>query len=103
MYRSKIESEALDRLFDALSLLESREDYYRFFEDLCTVSELMSIAQRFHVARMLDEDATYTDIADVTGASTATISRVKKSLNYGADGYKLALERLHKKNHDEIE
>lgn len=100
MYRSKLESEALDILFEGLQRLESREDYYRFFEDLCTISELESIAQRFHVARMLDDDATYTDIADTTGASTATISRVKKSLLYGADGYKLVLSRL--QDHKEI-
>lgn len=94
MYRSKYESEALDALFAGLHLLENPEDYYRFFEDLCTVSELESMAQRFHVARMLQDDATYTDIAQATGASTATISRVKKSLNYGADGYKLVLQRM---------
>lgn len=94
MYRSKLESEILDEFFEALSTLESREEYYRFFEDVCTISELMSIAQRLSVAKMLHQERTYTDIAHETGASTATISRVKKALNYGADGYKLVINRL---------
>lgn len=97
MYQSKLDSDSLNALFDALSLLETREDYYRFFEDICTISELTSIAQRFSVAKMLHENATYIDIAEKTGASTATISRVKKALNYGADGYKLVLEKMNEK------
>ena len=71
-----------------------------FFEDICTVSELKSIAQRLEVAKMLAEDRTYTDIANETGASTATISRVKRCLNYGADGYKLILEKLKEQNNE---
>ena len=98
MYESRIADESIDQFFEALAVLETKEDYYRFFEDVCTVVELKSIAQRFAVAQMLSEDKIYADIAKETGASTATISRVKKCLNYGADGYKLVLERLAKKN-----
>lgn len=94
MYHSKLETPMIDQLFEALEVLETREDYYRFFEDVCTISELNAIAQRLVVAKMLDSDQTYTSIAQKTGASTATISRVKKALNYGADGYRLALDRL---------
>ena len=73
---------------------EDREECYRFFEDLCTVNELLSISQRFEVATMLTEGKTYLEIAEKTGASTATISRVGRSLNYGSDGYALVFERL---------
>ena len=94
MYQSRLQEPFIDRLFEALQLLENEEEYYRFFEDICTVAELKSIAQRLEVAKMLDAEKTYTEIAQITGASTATISRVKKCLNYGADGYKLILSRL---------
>jgi TrpR-related protein YerC/YecD len=70
------------------------DECYRFFEDVCTVSEIKALAQRLEVAKMLEEGYTYGKIAEDTGASTATISRVKKALHYGADGYKLVLERL---------
>ncbi|AZR72007.1 hypothetical protein BBF96_00450 [Anoxybacter fermentans] len=83
-----------DQLFKAILLLENEEECYRFFEDICTVNEIKSIAQRLEVAKMLKEGATYEEIAKVTGASTATISRVKRCLNYGADGYQLVLKRL---------
>ena len=96
MYKSNIENKMIDGFFEALSLLETREDYYRFFEDICTVGEINAIAQRLEVAKMLADEQTYTRIAEATGASTATISRVKKCLNYGSDGYKLVLERLNK-------
>ena len=98
MYQSKIADAQIDSFFEALSVLETKEEYYRFFEDVCTVVELKAIAQRFEVAKMLSEDKIYADIAKDTGASTATISRVKKCLNYGADGYKLVLNKLAKKN-----
>ena len=98
MYQSKLEDELVDGLFVAIQQLETREEFYRFFEDLSTVSEIKALAQRLEVAKMLDQDRTYTDIATKTGASTATISRVKRSLNYGADGYKIALDRLKEKN-----
>ena len=94
MYESRFQDPFIDKLFAALKLLENEEEYYRFFEDICTVAELKAIAQRLEVAKMLDAEKTYTDIAAATGASTATISRVKKCLNYGADGYKLVLRRL---------
>ena len=100
MYKPNIENEMIDGFFEALSLVHTREEYYRFFEDICTVGELNAIAQRLEVAKMLDEEQTYTHIAEATGASTATISRVKKCLNYGSDGYKLVLERLKEKEDD---
>ncbi|MBE6111470.1 MAG: hypothetical protein E7195_00430 [Peptococcaceae bacterium] len=94
MYQSKLEDEQIDGLFEAMQQLKTREDFYRFFEDISTVSEIKALAQRMEVAKMLDEDKTYTEIASKTGASTATISRVKRCLNYGADGYRLVLERM---------
>lgn len=90
----QMKTEAANRLFDAVLCLRDRDECYRFFEDVCTVNELQSISQRFEVARMLREQYTYLDIAEKTGASTATISRVNRSLNYGNDGYDLVLERL---------
>lgn len=90
----KIRTEAVDHLFDAILCLQSREECYQFFEDLCTINELLSLSQRYEVASMLDMHKTYLDIADKTGASTATISRVNRSLNYGNDGYQLVFERL---------
>ena len=92
----KIRTEAVDHLFDAILCLQSREECYQFFEDICTVNELLSLSQRFEVATMLDSHKTYLDIADKTGASTATISRVNRSLNYGNDGYQLVFGRLNK-------
>ena len=85
----KIRTEAVDSLFEAILTLESKEECYSFFEDLCTVNELLSLSQRFEVATMLRKHDTYLKIAEKTGASTATISRVNRSLNYGDDGYAL--------------
>jgi len=93
-YHSRLEDTFTNRLFEAILLLETEEDCYRFFEDICTVSEIKAIAQRLEVAKMIDQDLTYTDIAEATGASTATISRVKRCLYFGADGYKLVLQKL---------
>ena len=90
----KIRTEAVDHLFDAVLSLENKEECYSFFEDLCTVNELMSLSQRFEVAAMLREHKTYLEIAEKTGASTATISRVNRSLNYGDDGYALVFKKL---------
>lgn len=90
----KIKTEAVDTLFDAILSLENREECYSFFEDLCTVNELLSLSQRFEVASMLKEHKTYLEIAEKTGASTATISRVNRSLNYGNDGYELVFKRI---------
>ncbi len=89
-----IQTQAVDDLFDAILMLRNREECYRFFEDVCTVNELMSISQRFEVARMLTCKRTYLEIAEKTGASTATISRVNRSLLYGKDGYGMIFERL---------
>lgn len=85
----------IDALFEAVLLLKNPDECYRFFEDLCTVGELRSMAQRWAVARKLASGESYSDIALETGASTATISRVKRFLDYGADGYRLMLERRH--------
>ena len=90
-----LESMANDHLFDAILSLESREECYKFFEDVCTIKELNAISQRFEVAKMLREKKTYLDIAEKTGASTATISRVNRSLNYGNDAYDMVFERMH--------
>ena len=90
----KIKTEAVDHLFEAILTLKSPEECYAFFEDVCTVNELLSLSQRYEVAKMLREKKTYLDIAERTGASTATISRVSRCLNYGSGGYKIALERL---------
>ena len=90
----KIHTEAVDILFDAILSLRDREECYRFFEDLATINEIMSLSQRFEVAAMLRDKHTYQDIAEKTGASTATISRVNRALNYGSSGYELVLERM---------
>lgn len=87
-------TQELDRLFDGILKLNTREECYAFFEDLCTMNELLSMAQRLEVAKMLVEHRTYIDIADQTGASTATISRINRTLNYGNDGYELVLDRM---------
>ena len=90
----KIRNEAVDYLFNAILSLENKEECYTFFEDICTINELLSLSQRFEVARMLREQKTYLEIAEKTGASTATISRVNRSLNYGNDGYDMVFERI---------
>lgn len=90
----KLKTETVDSLFDAILCLKSREECYIFFEDLCTVNELLSLSQRFEVASMLKHRKTYLEIAEKTGASTATISRVNRSLNYGNDGYEMVFERM---------
>ena len=92
-----LHTEEMDRLFDGILKLQTREEAYRFFEDLCTAGELEAMQQRFEVASMLREKNTYSEIAEKTGASTATISRVNRSLMYGDDGYELVLKRLEEK------
>ena len=92
----KIKTDAVDSLFDAILSLQNRDECYNFFEDLCTVNELLSLSQRFEVASMLRDKKTYLEIAEKTGASTATISRVNRSLNYGTDGYELVFNRMKK-------
>jgi len=90
----KIRDPLTDQLFDAILLLEDREECYRFFEDIATIAEIKALAQRLEVARLLEEGYTYEEVAAQTGASSATISRVKRALVYGADGYKIILERM---------
>ncbi len=92
-----IHTDAVDYLFDSILSLKNRDECYTFFEDICTVNELLSLSQRLEVAKMLREGSTYLDIAEKTGASTATISRVNRSLNYGNDGYDMVFDRVKKK------
>lgn len=92
----KLRTESVDELFDAILSLRNKEECYVFFEDLATINEIISLAQRFEVAGMLREHKTYLAIAEKTGASTATISRVNRSLNYGNDGYEMVFERIGK-------
>ena len=90
----KLKDEDMDILFRGILKLQTVEDCYDFFEDLCTIAELRAMVLRFQVARMLDEGRIYSDIVQETGASTATISRVNKCLVYGSDGYRKMLDRL---------
>ena len=90
----QLKSEPVDHLFEAILTLKSKEECYSFFEDLCTVNELLSLSQRFEVAAMLKEHKTYLEIAEKTGASTATISCVNRSLTYGNDGYEMVFSRM---------
>lgn len=94
MQLDKLRGRELDQLFEAILKLETLEDCYQLFEDLATVNEVQALAQRLEVARQIREGNTYHKIEEATGASTATISRVKRCLNYGTGGYDLALERL---------
>lgn len=89
-----LHTDATDNLFNAILQLKNKEECYAFFEDVCTIKEIQSISQRFTVAQMLTEGKVYSDIVAETGASTATISRVNRSLNYGNDAYRTAFERL---------
>lgn len=94
----KIKSESMDLLFEAILSLDSVEECYKFFDDLCTSIELKSFAQRLEVAKLLNEHKVYNSIVSETGASTATISRVNRSLKDGNDGYNIAFQRLKEKN-----
>lgn len=89
-----IQSESLDQLFDVIVSLRSREECSKFFEDICTVKELLDLAQRLDVAVLLDQGVSYQAIAQKINVSTATISRVSRCLNYGSGGYRTALDRL---------
>lgn len=90
----KLHTEEVDHLFDAILCLNTREECYTFFEDICTINELLSLSQRLEVASMLRKKKTYLDISEKTGASTATISRVNRALTYGNDGYAMVFERM---------
>ena len=92
----KLKSEEMDHLFEAILALQSVDECYKFFEDVCTVKEIQAISQRLEVAKMLMEKRVYSDIVKETGASTATISRVNRSLTYGNEGYDLIFKRLNK-------
>ena len=94
MFEPKIRNRQTDMLMQAVLALESEEDAYRVFEDLCTIPEIRSISQRLEVAWLLRQQETYQRIAEQTGASSATISRVKRSLSYGADGYDRILDKI---------
>ena len=96
----KIRTEAVDHLFQAILTLQNKDECYDFFEDVCTINEILSLSQRYEVATMLREKRTYQDIAQETGASTATISRVNRSLNYGNDGYDMVFKRLAKEKNN---
>lgn len=99
----KLKEMSNNLLFDAILCLQTKEECYKFFEDVCTVNELNAISQRFEVAKMLREKKTYLDIAEKTGASTATISRVNRSLNYGNDSYDMVFERMNLDENEKIE
>ena len=96
----KLQGSDIDFLFRAILELQTLEECYNFFEDLCTVTELKALSQRIQVARMLQDHRVYSDIVAATGASTATISRVNRSLNYGSDGYQVVFDRLEAKEHE---
>lgn len=94
----RLQNPLTDALFEAVLLLKDKEECYRFFEDIATIAEIKALAQRLEVAKMLQRSDTYTVIGNLTGVSTATISRVKRCLNFGADGYQLILKRLQEQN-----
>lgn len=100
---NKIKDEATDLLFKAILSLKNEEECYNFFEDLCTVPELKAMSQRIVVAKMLTDKKVYSDIVLKTGASTATISRVNRSLIYGSDGYEMVFCRIFDKKEDKAE
>ena len=91
---SKLNTEEVRSLMDAVLTLKTREECFDFFEDVCTINELLAIAQRLEVSRRLRLGETYLEICDRTGASTATISRVNRSLNFGNGGYDMVLDRM---------
>lgn len=100
---NKMRNQSVDNLFDAILSLETREECYAFFMDVCTMNEIASLSQRYEVAGMLRAHRTYLDISEKTGASTATISRVNRSLNYGNDGYQIVWNRLDRKKSEQNE
>lgn len=101
MFSSRLENEQTDNLARAFMTLESMEDCYRLFEDLFTIREIQDLSQRLEVAQLLQNQATYTEIVERTGVSTATIGRVNRALNYGAGGYQRVLERMNQKDKSE--
>ena len=97
MYKGKLSEMHLEALFEAILKLETIDECFCFFEDLCTISEIKAMSQRLEVAKMLKAGATFNTIVEKTGASTATISRVNRSLTYGNDGYDVVLARMKEK------
>lgn len=89
-----------DRLCEALLTLSTKEECYAFLDDVCTIKEVLDISQRFNVALLLSKKLSYAEIGKLTGASTATISRVSKCYEYGSDGYKTVIEKLGEKKYD---
>ena len=102
MLNPKLKDELNDQLCNAVLQLKTVEECYQFFEDICTISELKAMSQRLEVAKMLQKRHTYDEIVSRTGASTATISRVKRCLNYGADGYNAVCERLNEEQTEDV-
>lgn len=100
-YKTKIKYKDIDELFEGILKLENIEECYKFFEDICTISELKSMAQRLHVAKLLRQKKIYVDIRNETGASTTTITRISGALDYGSGGYNLILDRLECESKDE--
>ncbi len=94
MQIDKLRGQQLDQMFDAMLSIKTREEFYQLFDDLATMNEIQSLAQRLQVAKMLNDGDTYSQIEKETKASTATISRVRRCLDYGSDGYKIVLERM---------
>lgn len=93
-YNSKFKTDEMDTFCKAILRLSTLEECYKFFDDICTINEMQALGQRLQVAKMLREKKTYQDISTITGASTATISRVNRCLNYGSGGYKIVLDRF---------
>ena len=100
---NNIHTEELKRFYKAVLSLESEEDCIAFFEDICTIKELKDISQRLQVAKMLSEGSNYQEVSKETGASTATISRVKRCLVYGADGYNSVMPVIRKGKEESAE
>lgn len=94
----KIKTPEVKELFEAILALQDEEECFLFFEDVCTTNEILSFAQRYQVAKLLGENRTYQEIAEKSGASTATISRVKRSIDDGSGGYEMIFKRLEQKN-----
>lgn len=93
----KIKNKSVDYLFKAIMTLENIEEFYRFFDDICTIAEIGEMSKRLQAARMLKDGIVYSEVSEKTGLSTATISRVNRCLKYGSDGYNIVLERLAEK------
>lgn len=95
--KPNIKNKQTDELFEAILTLKTKEECYDFFTDVCTVNEIKALTQRYHVANLLMDNTTYSEIVEKTGASTATISRVKRSIDFGEGGYELAMKRINNK------